>query len=179
MNSAPLCVFVVAVVVVISLSFSSLLRPVCLLFVFSLPFLLPALLRSSSEAVWLPRPPVALGEIVVSHHSRWYQWLWVTQLESNCVLCVLWGRSFVHMCVCLFCFPQNPNEEAERGAMAAEGQRSGQPLLSRASHIDCTLRGELWSWCSLTFFAPCTQQINTPHRSRLTAQWRSMVNFRF
>ena len=69
MNSAPLCVFVVVVVVVFFLFFSFLLRPVCLLFVFSLPFLPPAL-----------APPVffgggvtaeaALGEIVVSHHNR-------------------------------------------------------------------------------------------------------------
>lgn len=60
-------------------------------FVFYSPFLYPSSSQSSSKgdcrglrSLW--------GEIVVSHHSRWYQWLWVTQLEGPCVFCT---------CVCV------------------------------------------------------------------------------
>lgn len=135
MNSAPLCVSVVVVVFLFFFFIFFLLRPVCLLFVFSLPFLLPSLLQPSLEAVWLQRPPVALGEIVVSHHSRWYQWLWVTQLETLCVcvyVCVLWVLyicTYVHVCllwlccVCLWILMRKQREERWLLVTDAEGSR--------------------------------------------------------
>lgn len=63
--------------------FSSSSSPFSGQFVFYLPFLYPSSSQSSSKGNyrglrWL------WGEILVSHHSRWYQWLWVTQLEGLC-----------------------------------------------------------------------------------------------
>lgn len=178
MNSAPLCVSVVVVVVVVFLFFFFfiffLLRPVCLLFVFSLPFLLPSLLQPSLEAVWLQRPPVALGEIVVSHHSRWYQWLWVTQLETLCVcvyVCVLWVLyicTYVHVCllwlccVCLWILMRKQERSDGCWSLMLKGQDEWSVSLSRTLHIYCTLHHSV-----LWHFSPCvwTQPTHVQQRT--------------
>ena len=130
-------------------------------FVFYLSFLYPSSFPRSSGLLWrqcdLQRPPVALGEIVVSHHSRWYQWLWVTQLESNCVcvcLHVCSRPTFVHVCVstwlccvCLWILMR----EWRLPVTDAEGQSGGQCLFPELHTFTVRLHYK----CCFERFAPC------------------------